>query len=159
MAGIKSIDLKISNSSAPRAVATVTINFSPKEQQLGLEYMLWVTLYDRDLGYDEQWLYPNFPHMPSDNWALKSKDDFIFHMPGKRIKSTRPEVVITIASPLSQIANGADPLPAVKRAYNDDKDDNTIELYARAIVIPETTYAVKYSPVEPVHLSQVSIPT
>lgn len=159
MAGIKSIDLKVNNASTPRVTATVTVSFSPKEQQLGLEYMLWVTLYDRDLGQDEQWLYPNFPYMPSDNWALKSKDDFIFHMPSRRIKSTRSEMVITLTSNLSRLRSGAEPLPAVRNAYDDDKDDNTIELYARAIVIPETTYAVKYSPVESVPLSQVLIPT
>ena len=161
MASIKNIDLAVRDVPA-KAHAKVTVNFSAKEQELGLEYMLWVTLYDQDLGRDEEWLYPNFPYIPSDTWASHDKDDWIAHMPGKRLRATQSEVVVDLSTPLAKSDNrgNIEPISSASNALaNDTERDANIELYARAIVLPETSYAVRYSRSQPVSIAQLEIPS
>ncbi len=158
MAGIKDITVSVSGTPA-EAWIEATVTFSQKEQELGLTYMLWITLYDKDLGRDEEWLYPNFPYMPSSQWAQSDKDDFIMHLPGKWLKPTQSEIVVTLSAPLAkQSTNSIDAIPQVHRAVYNDADNNaSLELYARAIVVPETSYAVKYSSVETAHISKIQV--
>ena len=158
MAGIKSIAVSVNGTPAEAWVET-TVTFSQKEQELDLSYMLWITLYDQDLGRDEQWLYPNFPYMPSGQWAKSDQDDFIMHLPGKWLKPTQSEVSVTLSASLAkQAINAIDALPQVRSAIFNDADNNaTLELYARAIVVPETAYAVRYSSAEPVHISKLQV--
>ena len=160
MAAIKSVELKTVGTFNPSAEATVTIKFSQKEQQLGLEYMLWVTLYDRDAGLDSHWLYPNYPYVPSGTYATTAanRDDFIAHMPGKTVRPTQDEVTVTLYADLTDNPRGVEPKPNVDRAYRDETDF-VLELRARAILLPETCFAVRWSNEENLDYGQVSIPS
>ncbi|MEO0456272.1 MAG: hypothetical protein AAF152_06760 [Cyanobacteria bacterium P01_A01_bin.114] len=158
MAAIKNVRLKTVGT-PPRAEATVTIQFSQKEQALGLEYMLWITLYDKDLGRDSQWLYPNYPYVPSQSYATTNQDDFIAHMPGHRVQPTQSEVVVILSTPLSDQVNGLEPKPRVKSAFADESGDNVLELQARAILLPETCFAVRWSGEENLPLETVLVPS
>ncbi|MBE9064531.1 hypothetical protein [cf. Phormidesmis sp. LEGE 11477] len=158
MAGIKSLKVSVTEPPA-QARVEATVTFSQKEQELGLKYILWVTLYDKDLGRDQQWLYPNFPYMPSAQWAKSDKDDFLMYLPGKWLNPTQSEVVVPLSASLTERDNrGIDATPRVRSAISNDADNNgTLELYARAVVVPETSYAVRYSSTQPVPMSELQV--